>query len=152
MVVSKAEFLADVRAARTDLEHVLAGRDERTLAETTLPGQSWTSKDLLAHLIGYDHAVRKAIADVRSGLKWTWPWTAPRFDAWNESQVAPRRSRSYPAVRAELDASRADLLAELERWPEDAGPFGPATWDPQASAISWLGPHEREHAEMIAKL
>jgi hypothetical protein len=152
VVVSKAEFLADVRAARTDLEHVLAGRDERTLAETTLPGQSWTSKDLLAHLIGYDLAVRGAIADVRAGLKWSWPWTAPRFDAWNESQVAPRRSRSYAAVRAELDASRADLLAELERWPEDAGPFGPMTWDRQASAISWLGPHEREHAEMIAKL
>jgi len=54
MFVSKAEFLADVRAARTELEHVLANRDERTLAETTLPGQSWTSKDLLAHLIGYD--------------------------------------------------------------------------------------------------
>jgi len=150
--VSKAEFLAGVRAARTELEQVLVGRDERTLAETTLPGQSWTSKDLLAHLIGYDLAVRTAIADIRSGAKWTWPWTAPRFDAWNESQVAPRRSRSYPAVRAELDASRADLLAELERWPEDAGPFGPTSWDPQASAISWLGPHEREHAEMIAKL
>ena len=150
--MSKAEFLARVRAARTELEHVLASQDERTLAETTLPGQSWTSKDLLAHLIGYDIAVRTAIADVRAGRTWTWPWTAPRFDAWNESQVAPRRSRTYQAVRAELDASRADLLAELERWPDDAGPFGPATWDPATSAISWLGPHEREHAEMIAKL
>ena len=150
--MSKAEFLADVRAARIELEHVLASHDERTLAETTLPGQSWTSKDLLAHLIGYDLAVRTAIADVRAGRKWTWPWTAPRFDAWNESQVAPRRSRTYQAVRAELDASRADLLAELERWPDDAGPFGPATWDPATSAISWLGPHEREHAEMIAEL
>jgi mycothiol maleylpyruvate isomerase-like protein len=150
--VSKAEFLADVRAARTELEHVLASHDERTLAETFLAGQTWTSKDLLAHLIGYDQAVRKAIADVRAGLKWTWPWTAPRFDAWNESQVAPRRSRTYRAVRAELDASRADLLAELERWSEDAGPFGPTTWDPAKSAISWLAPHEREHAEMIAKL
>lgn len=150
--MSKADFLADVRAARTELERVLASRDERTLAETTLPGQSWTSKDLLAHLIGYDLAVRKAIADVRAGLTWTWPWTAPRFDAWNESQVAPRRSQTYQMVRAELDARRADLLAELARWPEDAGPFGPATWDPTKSAISWLGPHEREHAEMIAKL
>ena len=150
--MSKAEFLDDIRAARTELEHVLGGRDERTLAETRLPGQTWTSKDLLAHLIGYDLAVGSAIADVRAGRKWAWPWTAPRFDEWNESQVAPRRSRSYPAVRAELDASRLALLAELERWPEDAGPFGRATWDRKSSPISWLGPHEREHAEMIAKL
>ncbi|HEY8757163.1 MAG TPA: maleylpyruvate isomerase N-terminal domain-containing protein [Candidatus Limnocylindria bacterium] len=150
--MSKAEFLAGVRAARTELEHVLASRDERTLAETMLPGQRWTSKDLLAHLIGYDVAVRTAIANVRAGRTWTWPWTTPRFDAWNESQVAPRRSRTYQTVRAELDTSRAGLLAELERWPDDAGPFGPATWDQTKSPISWLGPHEREHAEMIAKL
>jgi len=29
---------------------------------------------------------------------------------------------------------------------------GPDTWDARKSEISWLGPHEREHAEMIAKL
>jgi hypothetical protein len=44
------------------------------------------------------------------------------------------------------------LLAELEAWPDDAGPFGAETWDPKKSDISWIGPHEREHAEMIAKL
>jgi Mycothiol maleylpyruvate isomerase N-terminal domain len=150
--VSKAEFLAGIRGARVELAHVLGSRDERTLAETAVPGLSWTSKELLAHLIGYDLAVLTAIADVRAGRKWKWGWTDPGFDAWNESQVAPRRGRSYAAVRAELDASRTGLLVELEGWPEDAGPFGPDTWDATKSEISWIGPHEREHAEMIAKL
>jgi hypothetical protein len=150
--VSKAEFLADIRSARAELAEVLAGRDERTLAEAVIPGLSWTSKELLAHLIGYDLAVLKAIADVRAGQAWKWGWTYPNFDDWNESQVSPRRSRSYANVRAELDGSRSRLLAELETWPEDAGPFGEATWDPKASEISWIGPHEREHAEMIARL
>jgi DinB superfamily len=150
--VSKAEFLADIRSARAELADVLAGRDERTLSEAVVPGLSWTSKELLAHLIGYDLAVLKAITDVRAGQKWKWGWTVPRFDEWNESQVEPRRSHSYANVRAELDASRSRLLAELETWPEDAGPFGAGTWDPKKSEIAWIGPHEREHAEMIAKL
>jgi hypothetical protein len=96
--------------------------------------------------------VLKAIADIRAGQKWKWGWAYPNFDDWNESQVWPRRPRSYAAVRAELEDSRARLLAELDRWPEDAGPFGPDTWDPKKSEISWIGPHEREHAEMIEKL
>lgn len=50
------------------------------------------------------------------------------------------------------DASRARLLAELDRWPDDGGPFGPDTWDRRTSEISWIGPHEREHAEGIATL
>jgi Mycothiol maleylpyruvate isomerase N-terminal domain len=150
--VSKAEFLAEIRSARVELQDVLARRDERTLAEAVLPGHSWTSKEVLAHLIGYDLAVLKAIADVRAGRKWKWGWTYPNFDEWNESQVGPRRARSYANVRAELDGSRLRLLAELETWPDDAGPFGAATWDPKKSQISWIGPHEREHAEMIATL
>jgi Mycothiol maleylpyruvate isomerase N-terminal domain len=150
--VSKTEFLADIRSARAELEKVLAGRDERTLDAVTVPGLSWTSKEVLAHLIGYDLAVRNAIADVRAGRTWTWGWAAHGFDEWNERQVGPRRARGYASVRAELDASRTDLLAELERWPEDAGPFGTDTWDATKSEIGWIGPHEREHAEVIAKL
>jgi hypothetical protein len=150
--VSKAEFLADIRAARVELDLVLARRDVQTLSETVVPGLSWTTKELLAHLVGYDLAVLTAIADVRAGQRWAWGWTYPSFDDWNESQVGPRRSRTYPEVRAELEASRMRLLAELDRWPEDGGPFGADTWDRKRSEIAWIGPHEREHAEMIAKL
>ena len=150
--VSKAEFLAGIRVARVELEEILARHDPNTLAETAVPGLTWTTKELLAHLIGYDLAVLKAIGDVRAGRQWAWGWTYPNFDDWNESQVSPRRSRTYPTVRAELDESRTRLLDELERWPEDAGPFGPDTWDAGKSEISWIGPHEREHAEMIAAL
>ncbi len=150
--MSKNEFLADIRAARVELQQVLASRDERTLDSVAVPGLSWTSKEVLAHLIGYDLAVLQAIADVRAGRTWKWGWTYPEFDEWNESQVGPRRGHRYATVRAELDTSRTELLAELERWPADAGPFGPDTWDVAKSEIGWIGPHEREHAEMIAKL
>ena len=150
--MGKREFLTAIRDARAGLAAVLATKSETALSETILPGLSWTTKEVLAHLIGYDLAVLKACADVRAGQQPKWGWTYPNFDEWNESQVWPRRSRSFAAVRAELDDSRARLLAELDRWPEDAGPFGPDTWDVTTSAISWVAHHERDHTELIAKL
>ena len=154
--MSKAEFLSDVRAARAELQRVLAASDERTLSEATMPEMAWTAKDVLSHLIGYDRAILGAIKDVREGRAFTWGWTFPNFDPhfndWNESNVGPRRGRPFIAVRAELGASRAALLRELEGWPDQAGPFGPDSWDVKKSEISWLGPHERKHAEMIEKL
>ena len=150
--MGKAAFLGDIRAARVRLAAELDARDQDALATRVIPGLQWTTKEMLAHLIGYDLAVLKAIADVRAGQKPKWGWTYPNFDEWNESQVWPRRSRDFAVVRAELDDSRARLLAELESWPEDAGPFGPDTWDPKTSAISWIAGHEREHAEMLEAL
>ena len=150
--MSKADFLAEIRGARAHLDDVLGSRDAETLSGVVIPGLRWTAQEVLAHLIGYDLAILKVVADIRAGRPWAWGWRYPDFDAWNESQVGPRRSRTYASVREELVASRARLLAELDRWPDDAGPFGPDTWDQQKSEINWVGPHEREHAEMIARL
>ena len=150
--MSKAEFLADIRSARAELEGILARLDEHTLAEARVPEMDWTAKDVLSHLIGYDLAILKALADIRAGRGFTWGWTYPNFDPWNESNVGPRRDRPFGAVLAELEASRTTVLRELDGWPEDAGPFGADTWDENKSEIGWLGSHEREHAEMIGKL
>ena len=150
--MSKAYFLADLRAARAELRLVLARWDERTLAEAAVPELDWTAKDVLSHLIGYDLAILQALKDIREGRPFTWGWTYPNFDPWNERNVGPRRGQPFTAVHAELETSRAALLRDLEGWPEEHGPFGPDTWDPAKSEISWLGPHEREHAEMIATL
>lgn len=150
--MTKAAFLDDVRGARATLRASLAASDDRILASAKVPGLDWTAKDVLAHLIGYDLAILAVLAEIRAGRPWGWPWTYPDFDPWNESQVGPRRDRPLATVRAELEQSRATLLRDLEGWPEDAGPFGPDSWDPQKSEIEWVAPHEREHAGMIAAL
>ena len=150
--MSKAVFLAGIRASRAQLLEILGRSDARTLAEAKVPGMDWTAKDVLAHLLGYDLAILAATKDVRAGRPITWGWTASGFDGWNETNVGPRRARPFAAVLAELETTRAALLRELAGWPEDKGPFGADSWDAQKSEISWLVPHEREHAEMIAKL
>lgn len=150
--MNKTDFLAEIRAVREELRAILARHEQHTLGTAHLPGSDWTAKDVLAHLVGYDQAILAAIADIRAGRPWAWGWVSPNFDDWNERNVGPRRDRTFAAVLAELEASRTDLLRELDRWPEDAGPFGADAWDHQKSEISWLGPHEREHAKLIAKL
>ena len=150
--MSKTEFFADVRAARAELVKILARSDRHTLTSAKVAGMDWTAKDVLSHLIGYDLAILGAIKDVRESRAFAWGWTYPNFDPWNESNVSPRRSRPFSAVRLELEASRTALLRELEGWPEASGPFGVDSWDLMKSEISWLGPHEREHADMIARL
>lgn len=150
--MSKTEFLADVRAARAELQDILGRLDERTLSEAQLPELNWTAKDVLSHLIGYDLAILGALKDIREGRQFTWGWTYPDFNPWNESNVSSRRGRPFVAVLTELKTSRTALLRELEGWPEPSGPFGLDSWDLTKSEISWLGPHEREHAKMIAKL
>ena len=108
---------------------IVARSDERTLPSAKVPGMDWTAKDVLSHLIGYDHAILGAIKDVREGRAFAWGWTYPDFDPWNESNVGPRRSRPFSAVRLELEASRTALLRELEGWPEASGPFAVDSWD-----------------------
>jgi hypothetical protein len=153
--VSKAEFLADIRAAHAELLAALdklGRRDEPTLPTAKVPDTTWTAKDVLSHLIGYDLGILKAIQDIRDRRPFTWGWSGPGFDAWNETNVAPRRARPFLAVRAELETTRTTLLRDLDGWPGDAGPFGADSWDLQKSEISWLCPHEREHIATIAKL
>ncbi len=150
--MSRADFLAGVRAARAELLEIIGRSDERTLATATVPGMDWTAKDVLSHLIGYDLAILQAAKDVREGRPFSWPWASSTFDVVNAGTVGARRSRPLAAVLGELETTRAALLRELEGWPDDMGPFGPDSWDLNTSEISWLTPHEREHAEMLAKL
>jgi len=103
--VSKAAFLADVRSARAELREILAHLDARTLADAKVPGMDWTAKDVLSHLVGYDLAIRNALAEIRAGQKPTWPWSAPGFDAWNERK---RRSAARAAVRGRGRGARGE--------------------------------------------
>ncbi len=126
--MSKADFLADIRAARAELAEILAARDERALAEAVVPGLSWTAKEVVAHLIGYDQAILQAIADVRAGRKWTWGWTYPNFDDWNERTVGPRRA---PELRRGCGTSSTTAVRGCWRsW--SAGPMtrGRSAWTP----------------------
>lgn len=148
----KQRFVDAVRDERAALLASLDGIHQARLSSQPVCG-TWTAKDVLAHLAAVDGAALHAINQARRGEAVTWPWESyADGNIWNEAVVNARRDRSVADVRAELEATGRTLLAELTRWPDDGGPFGPGSWDEEKSPIGWLPSHDREHAVVFAAL
>jgi uncharacterized protein (TIGR03083 family) len=147
----KQEFIAKARSERQALLDSVKGVDEATL--TTLPVcGTWTARDVLAHVAACDLVALDVLRQARAGEKLTWAWEGSEGDTWNEDEVARRRDRSMAQIQAELAESHGRLVAELESWPAEAGPFGPDSWDEVKSPIGWLPDHDREHAAPLQTL
>ena len=148
----KNEFIAALRTERQGLLAAVDGLNEETLTTVPVCG-AWTARDVLAHLAEVDLALLSALKQVRAGepVKWAWE-SAPDGDAWNQNAVASRQSRSLSEIRAELEQTRQDVLADLASWPEDSGPFGPESWDPEKSPICWIPSHDQEHGTAVRSL
>lgn len=73
----------------------------------------WSVKDALAHLAG---AERGMLGIAKRMMKGEDPQLAPGYDndEYNARQVAKRKSLSLAELRAELEATRAELMALLE--------------------------------------
>ena len=147
----KEEFIDKARSARQALLASLDGIDEAALTSVRVCG-TWTARDVLAHVAASDLDILDALRQARAGEKVTWPWDDSDVDTWNEVGVVHRRQWPMPQILAELTDTHARLLAELESWPADAGPFGPESWDLKKSPMGWLPGHDREHAEHLQAL
>lgn len=148
----KQQIIDAARGERQALLAALEGIDEAKLTTVPVCG-TWAARDVLAHVAAVDATVLDALRQARAGKEVVWAWaSAPDGDSWNQAQVASRQDRSLAQLRAELEESHQNILTELEAWPEDAGPFGPDSWDPEKSPIGWLPNHDREHAAAFAAL
>ena len=108
----KAELLEAMRAARTDLEAVVAAANgdlgRRQEGEATLA-------DILAHIAVWERmAARKLTGaplpvgdDVLAGKKWS-------LNAFNEASFALWRKRSHAEILAEFAAAHQALVAAVE--------------------------------------
>lgn len=147
-----------LRAVRTEREALLAVLDrldgiDVARWQSKPVGGAWTAKDVLSHLTATDEAVLEVVGQARRGEVLIWPWSGyADGNEWNRDMVAKRAHLSVAEVRAELESTSGALVAELESWPDEAGPFGPDSWDPEKSPIGWLPSHAREHAATIATL
>ncbi|HVC35546.1 MAG TPA: DinB family protein [Chloroflexota bacterium] len=148
----KQQLISAVQSERQAVFTALEGIDDATLTMAPVCG-TWTAKEVLAHLAAVDTAVLGVLRQARAGDAVTWAWdSATDGDSWNQSEVDRRRHRSIAQVREEIAETHRTILAEVESWPAESGPFGPDSWDAEKSPIGWLPAHDREHTALLLKL
>ncbi|MBI4674217.1 MAG: DinB family protein [Chloroflexi bacterium] len=84
-----------------------------TQVKELLPGRDWSVQDTLSHIATNEGLMRELLRDVALGTNTALP---DDFDnqRFNDEQVAAGRSKSIEQLRAELEASYAQLVALLE--------------------------------------
>jgi hypothetical protein len=149
--VSKQDYLANLRASRQELLAALSTADEASLASVPICG-IWTGQQVLSHLAAAELAALEVARQVGRGASPRWAWEGVDGDQWNQDTVDERQGLKVDQLLSELANTHAALVAELESWPTDGGPFGANTWDEDKSEIGWVASHEREHGEAIGSL
>ncbi len=104
-------------AAKLKEERLLLNRaldrmtDDQVLQANVNP--EWTIKDALAHLAGAERGMLKTAERMARGEDPQLPQGYSN-DEFNARQVAKRKAMSLAQLRAELDATRADLMSFLD--------------------------------------
>jgi hypothetical protein len=140
-----------LNAARAELLLGIKGLDETTM--TTLPiAGTWTIKEVLAHLSGWESWHLAAIRQALAG-------TAPDFsplqdrDSFNRRLLEERRGWTVTEILDELDSNRTALEELLLEMPEEslfrAGPMRGPQWENLAGWLRVAREHEEEHAAHI---
>ncbi len=73
----------------------------------------WTIKDALAHLVGAERGMTRMAQRYAEGENPQLP-EGYNNDEYNARQVAKRKELTLAQLRAEMDASRAELMSNLE--------------------------------------
>jgi uncharacterized damage-inducible protein DinB len=149
--VTKEAYLANLRVSRQALLDAVNAANESALETVAVCG-TWTARQVLSHVAACDAVALNAAQQARSGATITWAWDSyGDGDKWNQDEVAKRQGLPLAALLGELQQTRNALLAELESWPAEGGPFGDKTWS-EENDIGWIASHEREHADNIKVL
>lgn len=116
---NKAKLVAELAAARRGLLDVARAVPE-SRQDTAFLG-SWSVKDILAHLVGWDHANLEAVAAVRSGqLPAFYAHYDPDWRRFNADLVRQYRQASLADAIAAAEASHAVLRSVVEAIPAEA--------------------------------
>lgn len=98
-------------------ERALLWRTLGTLTEEqaaqTMVIPEWSVKDVLAHLAGAERGMLRMAQRMAAGENLRLP-VGYSLDDYNARQVAKRKDKAFAEIRAELDASRTELLLFME--------------------------------------
>ncbi len=113
--MDKDTFLAKLQHNRTLFEQTLAFVDEPNMLHPHAP-DSWSGKDLIAHLSAWDQQMVHVLSDIAGGKI---PNLQPiDADVFNAETVASSRSRSLQAVLADSRRTFQELLEYIQQMTE----------------------------------
>ena len=148
---TKEHLIAELEQARAVTRALL--RD----LETASPEQrevypTWTIKEFLAHITGWDDACIATLQAVSRGEPGDTP-AAGGFDPFNAANVSRRMALSLDEVIQELERTRAVFLQAIRDLPDErageafVSPWGPIIHLPEMVQV--FAEHEIEHVEEI---
>lgn len=151
--MDKAEFLAELRAGRTEWDGTLSRIDEERITEPGAEGV-WSAKDVVAHVAWHEREMEAMLRThnaTGSDL-----WNLP-LDERNAAIQAENSNQPLATVFAEGRAAYAALLLVVEGLADEdlTDPKRyrgmPADWVPWQIVAGNSYEHEREHAASLRK-
>lgn len=147
--LSRNQLLQKLDRARESLEEVLPATD--------LPGQvypGWTTKDILAHLSGWDDAIVDAFQAHVAGTSLT-KRSFTTINAYNLESVSARRHLDYESILKEWRLNRQVVRTMVEQMTEEklAEPLE-VLWGGRvtiAKLVEIIHEHDLDHARDIGE-
>ncbi|MGB5850199.1 MAG: DinB family protein [Ignavibacteriaceae bacterium] len=113
--------------------------------EQIVPGKNWSSKDILAHIVGWENEVIKQFKEFLVN-----PDADDRYDidSFNEGSVLSRRNKTWNEIMEELKLAREELS-------EFVSTLSQKDLDAEDRFSEWLGvliDHYKHHMSQLQKL
>jgi uncharacterized damage-inducible protein DinB len=152
LTVTKQEMLAELSAARAELNQAISGLSPEQMHVTGVVGH-WSVKDVLAHLVAWESEVVTALNHVQNKR-------VPRLlkiddiDEWNEEQFRVSVRRPLQAIQEDFEGVHRMLRHMIEDFDQDQltdrrrylWMEGEPLWFLVEENVTL---HEHEHAEEI---
>jgi len=119
----KTDLLDRIRDAHVKLEQAMDGLTDEQLVQAGVT-ETWSVKDIMAHLANWEQEVLNYIAQVERGEKppddsLPGETNQQRVDRLNAAAYHHNRDRSLSDIQADFARSYGEMLAMVEAWSED---------------------------------
>jgi len=147
MPMTKEQLIAELDRARDEMRALL---QELDTAQEVYP--TWTVKELLAHMTGWDEDCIASLSAHMAGAAPEVP-AANGFDPYNAANIHERQAMTLQQTIQEWEATREKFKKMILDVPEEkmhqpfVFPWGPSGALEQMVMV--FAEHEREHAEEI---
>lgn len=121
--MERSELLENVDRSHARLLRSVEGLADEDASRAGV-NPRWSAKDVLAHVIAWEHEGARAIGEMLDGTYRPVEITRELIDGFNERAVEERRGRTLEELLTEAAASHEAILRTLGRMPDEIDESG----------------------------